>query len=159
MRLPFRDARIAPVSRDDVAAACAASVIDDAHAGAVHRITGPATHSAEEIARMAARASGSPMRHEPCSPAAYRDALRAMLDEPWPEAFASLCSSIAAGNYADPSTDFLRLVGRPAEHFAAFLARAAWTSRARTRRGRLFHRHLAWAECPPDHCAIRPKGD
>jgi NAD(P)H dehydrogenase (quinone) len=112
--VPLADARIAPISRDDVAAAAVHAIL-----GATdepRQLAGAASLSMAEIAAAATRALGKPYSYEACAPEEYFKRLTAEVEYPWPEAFSSLCASIRAGRYAAASQyvatedfeDFLR---------------------------------------------------
>ena len=114
--VPLADARIAPVSRDDVAAAAVAAVL--ATTDEPSQLTGAVAYSMADIASAATRALGKPYVYEACAPAAYFERLTAEVEDPWPKAFSSLCSSIRAGRYAATSQHV------PSEDFESFLRRS-----------------------------------
>jgi NAD(P)H dehydrogenase (quinone) len=114
--LPLADARIAPISRDDVAAACIHTVLRQPDA--ILNLTGGRSYSMTEIASAASRALGVTYRYQSCAPADYFKRLKAEVEDPWPEAFSSLCESIRQGRYAALSSSF------EGEDFEAFLRRA-----------------------------------
>lgn len=114
--VPLADARIAPVSRDDVAAAAV-----DAILGATdepRQLAGAVSYSMAEIASAATRALGKPYSYKSCAPEVYLKRLTADVEDPWPEAFSTLCASIRAGRYAATSQHF------PSEDFESFLKRS-----------------------------------
>jgi NAD(P)H dehydrogenase (quinone) len=115
--LPLADARITPVSRDDVAAAAVHAVLGPAVGTA--QLTGAVSYSMAEIAAVATRAFGKRYSYQPCAPEAYFERLTAGVDDPWPEAFSTLCASIREGRYAATSPHF------PQEDFESFLRRSA----------------------------------
>jgi len=123
--LPAGQGLVAPVSRDDVAAAVAALAARPGAAGALYTITGNQTLNFDEIAAGYGEATGQPLRYRPCSLDDYLASASAHLDAPWPQAFATLCASIAQGRYASTSSDFTALTGKPPESFRDFLVRAA----------------------------------
>jgi NAD(P)H dehydrogenase (quinone) len=123
LRLPAGGGRIAPISRADVAAAVTAVVVNRDHRGRIHTITGPAALTLGELAHCYGDAIGLPVRYRPCSADAYRASAATHLDEPWPEAFATLCAAIAQERWESHS-DFADLVGRQAETFKDFVLRA-----------------------------------
>lgn len=83
--VPVADARIAPISRDDVAAAAVEAVLS-ASDEAQH-LTGARSYSMAEIAAVATGILGRPYRYEGCAPEVYFGRLTAELEDPWPEAF------------------------------------------------------------------------
>lgn len=114
--LPLADARIAPISRDDVAAAAVHAVL-----GATDetwQLTGAASYSMAEVASAATRALGKPHSYQACAPEVYFERLAAGVDDPWPEAFSTLCASIREGRYAATSSHFSQ------EDFESFLKRS-----------------------------------
>lgn len=113
--LPLADARIAPISRDDVAAAAVHAVLGASDE--VRNLTGAVSYSMAEIAAMASRVLGKAYSYEACAPEVYVKRLTADVEAPWPEAFSTLCASIRDGRYAATSRHF------PAEDFEMFLRR------------------------------------
>lgn len=113
--VPLADARIAPISRDDVAAAVVHALLDTSDQA--RHLTGPISYSMAEIAAVASRGLGKPYSYEACTPEAYFKRLTADVEDPWPEAFSTLCASIRDGRYAATSRHF------PAEDFESFLGR------------------------------------
>jgi NAD(P)H dehydrogenase (quinone) len=123
--LPLGPARIAPVSRDDIAEAAAAVVASPDCSGRVYELTGPRAYSFDEIVAAAAGVYGVPIRYVSCSPTEYLRRTWAEMRDPWPHAFSTLCASIFQGRYGNVSTDIENLLGRPAERFEDFLHRTA----------------------------------
>ncbi|UVK51454.1 hypothetical protein DBIPINDM_004725 [Mesorhizobium sp. AR02] len=107
--------------RDDVAAAIAAAAARADTSNTLYTITGDRALGFDEIAACYGEVTTRPLRYRPCclgdAPASAR------LDEPWPKAFATLCSSIAEGRYASTSSDFTALTGKAPESFRDFLGR------------------------------------
>lgn len=120
--LPLGQARIAPVSRDDVAEAAAAAVVSRQHCGKVYEVTGPGSLF-DEIAGLASGFSGVPIRYVACSPGGYLQRARMEMRDPWPQAFASLCASISESRYGRVSPHIEGLLGRPAEGLEDFFRR------------------------------------
>lgn len=131
--LPLGQARVAPVSRKDVAAAAAAlTVAADRNGqvngqvnGNVYELTGPKAYAFDEIADLANEVFGTRIRYVSCSPSDYLRRAWADMHDPWPHAFTTLCASIAEGRYARVSTDIADLLGRPAKDLREFLVRFA----------------------------------
>ena len=122
--VPAGRSRIAPVSRDDVAAAACAVLASGAHRTEIHDLTGPRSYSFDEIAEVAGRAFGIPIAYEPCSTADYLTTCRATLDDPWPHAFSTLFASISQGRYASTASAMRELTGRAPEDLETFISRA-----------------------------------
>ena len=121
--VPAARARIAPISRDDVAAAAAAVLLSGAHQGQIYELTGSRSYSFEEIAELASRSFGIPIAYLPTSPADYLLRCWETLEHPWPHAFSTMFASISQGRYASISADVQHLTGREPESLEEFLAR------------------------------------
>jgi len=121
--LPVGQARVAPVSRKDVAAAAAALTVAAVGNGKVYELTGPRAYSFDETADLANEILGTRIRYVPCSTSDYLRRAWAEMHDPWPHAFTTLCASIEEGRYAQVSTDIADLLGRPAEGLRDFLVR------------------------------------
>lgn len=102
--VPLADARIAPISRDDVAAVAVHAIL--AARDEPRQLTGAASYSMAEIASAATHALERPFSYQSCAPEVYLKRLTADVEDPWPEAFSSLCASIRAGRYAATSRHF-----------------------------------------------------
>lgn len=124
LALPAGQGLVAPVSRDDVATAFAAAVARSDRSSALYTITGDRALGFDDIVACYADATAQPLRYRPCSPGDYLASASARLDDPWPQAFTTLCASIAEGRYAATSGDFTALTGKQTESFRDFLARA-----------------------------------
>jgi NAD(P)H dehydrogenase (quinone) len=120
--LPLADARIAPISRDDVASAAVHALLHETDP--VWPLTGAESHSMAEIAMAMTRVTGATFTYRPCTPEDYVKRIAKETQPPWPEAFSSMCASIVQGRFAEPSTRFTEIMARPPERFEDFLARA-----------------------------------
>lgn len=125
--LPLAEARIAPISRDDVAAAAVHALLHDVDP--IWPLTGASSYSMAEIAEIATRVAGETFTYRPCTPDDYVKRIAKETEPPWPEAFSSMCASIVQGRFAETSTRFTELMCRPPECFENFLARAHEISR------------------------------
>jgi len=123
--LPAGHGRVAPISRDDVAAAVAAVAAKPDRTGTIHTLAGQRALDFGEIAACYGEMTARPVRYRPCSVDEYLALASARLDDPWPRAFSSLCASIAEGRYSRTSNDFSAITGRQPESFAEFLRRAS----------------------------------
>src|ERR1700730_10171487 len=65
------------------------------------------------------------VRYRPCSIDKYLTWASARLDDPWPYAFSTSCTSIAEGRYSQVASVFTTTMGREPESFRDFLIRAA----------------------------------
>ncbi|QIG47426.1 NAD(P)H-binding protein [Nordella sp. HKS 07] len=119
--LPLADARIAPVSRDDVADAAVEAVVE--RADGVWNMTGSRSYSMPEISRVASAAMGRGFTYRDCPPDEYLTRLEAELDDPWPVAFSSMCASIREGRFAQVSARYPASATRRPEDFESYLRR------------------------------------
>jgi NAD(P)H dehydrogenase (quinone) len=126
--LPLAAARIAPVSRDNVAEAAARVVASRDHHGKIYELTGPRSYSFDEIAAAASRLFGIQIRYVSCPPTDYLQRAWTEMSDPWPHAFSTLCASISQGRYSNVSTHSDDMTGRQAESFEDFLHRTAYKS-------------------------------
>lgn len=123
MMLPAGPARVAPISRKDVAAAIAAVAACPARTHGRYTITGPDGLSFHEIAAIYETVIARPLRYRPCSQEDYVRSVSDRLPEPWPVAFATLCAAIEEGRWNSVSQDFKNITSREAESFYDFLIR------------------------------------
>jgi len=123
LALPAGQGLVAPVSRDDVAAAVAAVAAKTDTSRTLYTITGDRAQGFDAIAAFYAEATARPLRYRPCALSDCLVSASARLDTPWPQAFATLCASIAEGRYTSTSSDFTTLTGKPPESFRDFLVR------------------------------------
>jgi NAD(P)H dehydrogenase (quinone) len=122
--LPAGQGQVAPISRDDVAAAVAAVAAKPDKPRTISVITGHRALGFGKIAASYGETIARPIRYCPCSIDEYLTWASAHLDDPWPHAFSTLCASIAEGRYSRVSEDFTALTGREPERFRDFLRRA-----------------------------------
>jgi uncharacterized protein YbjT (DUF2867 family) len=120
---PADAGRGAFVTRDDVAAVCAALLAEGGHDGERHDITGPEAITLADAAATMAAASGKPI--------VFRDqtveeayASRAVYGAPdWQvEAWVTTYTAIKDGDVAEVTDTVPRITGRPATSLADFLA-------------------------------------
>jgi NAD(P)H dehydrogenase (quinone) len=107
-RLPY-------VTREDCAAAAAAVLTSDGHAGQAYEITGPELLDAEALAALYAEAGGKPVSVVEVDDAAYVDGLveHAGLPRPVAEVYASVGTATRGGHFDIASDAVERLTGRP----------------------------------------------
>lgn len=130
LALPTGNGRVAPISRDDVAAAIAAVAANPKKSHKIHTITGDLALDFGEIATSYGETVARQVGYRPCSIDEYLALASAQLDDPWPCAFSTLCASIAQGRYSRVSDDFAILTGREPESFRDFLRRATSATEA-----------------------------
>ncbi|MGV3618416.1 MAG: NAD(P)H-binding protein [Fimbriimonas sp.] len=116
IRLPAGSARIAPISRADVARA-AAAVVQSGRTEEVFRLTGPTALSFREVAALI------DSTYWETDAAEYLLRLWAEMVDPWPHAFSSLLASIAQERFAPVSADFETLTGMAPETLSSFIGR------------------------------------
>ncbi|UVK39393.1 NmrA family NAD(P)-binding protein [Mesorhizobium sp. AR10] len=117
---------VAPISRDDVATAIVAIASQPGMRRPLYVITGHQALTLEAIVAAFGEVAGLPIRYSDASISDYLAWARAHLDDPWPDAFSSLCASIDEGRYGRVSNDFAELVGQKPESLSQFLRRAVW---------------------------------
>jgi NAD(P)H dehydrogenase (quinone) len=125
INVPAGLSRVAPLSRDDVAAAAVAALASPEHWGQIYELTGNQSYSFDEIATLAGKIFGVAIVYKHCSPADYLLNCWATMSEPWPHAYSTMLSSISQGRFASTSSKFEDLTGRAPETLQAFLARKA----------------------------------
>jgi NAD(P)H dehydrogenase (quinone) len=128
--LPAGDGRVAPISRDDVAAAVAAAAAQPGKTANIHVLTGGSALGFGEMTAIYGETLAGQISYRPCAMDEYRARAAAQLDDPWPCAFSTLCASIAEGRYSEVSGDFSVLTGRAPESFSDFLRRTASAAKA-----------------------------
>lgn len=124
--LPMEKGRVAPISRDEVAAAIAAVAANSDKSLAIHMLTGDLALDFGEIAALYGDALTRQVSYRSCSVDEYQARASAQFDNPWPLAFSTLCASIAQGRYDRVSDDFAALTGRKPESFRDFLGRTTF---------------------------------
>ncbi|WP_436149063.1 NAD(P)H-binding protein [Bosea sp. LjRoot90] len=130
LALPAGDGRVAPISRDDVAAAIAMVAADSDKSPKIHTVTGDLALDFGEITASYGETVARQVGYRPCSIDEYQALASAQFDDPWPCAFSTLCASIAEGRYSRVSDDFAVLTGRGPESFQDFLRRATSATEA-----------------------------
>jgi NAD(P)H dehydrogenase (quinone) len=125
LALPAGDGRVAPLSRDDVAAAVAAVAANPDKTTQIHALTGNLALGFGEMAAIYGEMVARAVNYRPCTIDEYQTLASAQLDDPWPCAFSTLSASIAEGRYSQISNDFAAITGREPESFRDFLRRAA----------------------------------
>ncbi|AZO77612.1 MULTISPECIES: NAD(P)H-binding protein [unclassified Bosea (in: a-proteobacteria)] len=128
--LPTGSGRVAPVSRDDVAAAIAAVAANPEKSPKIHTVTGNMVLDFDEIVASYGETVARQVGYRPCTIDEYQALASAQFDEPWPCAFSTLCASIAEGRYNRGSDDFAILTGREPESFRDFLRRVTAATEA-----------------------------
>lgn len=108
------DSKIAPVSREDLAASAAGLLTRGGYEGAILNITGPKALSGVQRADLVARISGKPVRHLTLSEPELRAALaQTNLPEDLLNLIVSIQHAFASGGFDIVTGDVARLAGRP----------------------------------------------
>lgn len=106
--------RIASAARRDYAEAAAVVLLDPAHAGTTHELSGDVAWNFEEFALAAQEVLGTPVRYQPLTAEEEQTALReAGLAEGGAAFVGALNAGIRQGLLGDTPGDLARLIGRP----------------------------------------------
>jgi NAD(P)H dehydrogenase (quinone) len=122
--LPAGQGPVAPISREDVAAAIVATACQTDKRGQCYAITGDQAPSLDEVVAAFSEVAGQAIRYSASNRSDYLAWAWAHLDDPWPHAFSTLCTSIREGRFGCVSNDFAELAGRAPESLSQFLRRA-----------------------------------
>ncbi len=132
-RLPYpvNRGRVAYISRDDLARASAAALVQEGHSGMVYELTGPEAVSMPQLALALAVATGTPIAFERVSEAEFDAICR---EDAIPDdviaILASMYRAVDQGEF-DQVTDHVELLsGAPAETVETYLQRAVDTQGA-----------------------------
>lgn len=121
LAVPAGHGRVAPVTRDDVAAALAA--LSASGLNGTVTLSGPELLTMEGICDIAQAVSGGDVVLRPLPTAAYHEQLTRAGHPEWvADAYSSLFASIAAGQFSDWSDDVSRLTGKRPTAMATHLA-------------------------------------
>ncbi len=120
-----RDGKIASATRDDFAAAAAAVLTSDGHAGKTYELAGDEAYTLSELAAEIARQSDKPVAYTDLPEADYAAALaQAGLPEGFAKVLAQSDACAAEGALFDGSHQLSALIGRPTTPLAAAVADA-----------------------------------
>lgn len=123
-RLPYpvKHGRIAYISRDDLARASAAAVLDDSHSHAVYELTGPEAVSMPELADALSTATGRPIAFDCVTEEEFEAVCRADgLSDSVASILTSMYRAADRGEFERVSDHVERLTGSPASTVADFL--------------------------------------
>jgi len=121
----FAENRVAYVSRDDVAAACAGALASDGHNGATYNLSGPAAITGAERASLLSEAGGKPLKFAVISEAQFRGGLAQANMPPFLiDALASMQAAFVDGVYDIVTGDIEKLAGRAPRPLRDILASA-----------------------------------
>jgi uncharacterized protein YbjT (DUF2867 family) len=118
---PFGDVAIPSVDPDDIAAVAAVALRDEHHAGATYELTGPAPITPRQQAEVLATAIGIPLSFVELTRAQATEAWRAFMPASVVE---TTLDALGTPNEIERrlSPDVERVLGRPAQPFAAWAA-------------------------------------
>ena len=110
----FAENRVAFVSREDVAAACAGALASEGHVGAIYNLSGPDRVTGAERAALLGEAASKPIAFQVLSDEQLRGAMAGAELPPFIiDAVASMQAAQAEGAYDIVSGDVEKLSGRP----------------------------------------------
>ena len=119
--LPAADARLALIDARDVGEAAASILLDGGHDGATYTLTGPESLDYAEVAATLTGVTGRAITYTPVPADASEQALRDAGLPPWDaRAIAEIQAAFASGDWATPTGDLERLLGRAPTRFEAF---------------------------------------
>ena len=114
------------VDADDVADVAVATLLDDAHVGAVHELSGPDLLTVEQMAAVLSGAVGRPVEALRVPREAWiAGAVADGFPQPLAELYAGLFDAILDGRNAHLVDGIRSVLGRPARRFADYAARTA----------------------------------
>lgn len=124
--LPGARGKVAYVTRADVAAAIAAVLTQEGHAGRTYEITGPEAVDLYEIARSLSEARGTAVVAVEADPVEYGRMLQSQGMPAWlAEGYLTLFEAVAAGEHSVVTRDAARLAGRALEPMTTYVKRFA----------------------------------
>jgi len=116
------EGRIASAARVDYAAAAAAVIAGDHHAGKIYELAGDESYSLAEFSAEIARQSGQQVHYVNLPPAEFEAALKgAGLPDPVAALLADSDAGAAQGGLFDDSHTLSQLIGRPTTPFATVI--------------------------------------
>lgn len=116
------EGRIASAARVDYAAAAAAVIAGDHHAGKIYELAGDESYSLAEFSAEIARQSGQQVHYVNLPPAEFEAALKgAGLPDPVATLLADSDAGAAQGGLFDDSHTLSQLIGRPTTPFATVI--------------------------------------
>lgn len=122
------DGRVSAATRADFAAAAAAVLVEDGHAGEVYELGGDEAFALADYAAELTAQSGTEIAYVDLPTADYAQALaEAGVDPGFAQALASSDEGLKAGELFTDSTDLSRLIGHPTTSLAEALAAALAT--------------------------------
>lgn len=131
LAIPGATGKVAYITRADIAAAAAAVLTGEGHAGKTYELTGPEAVDAFQVGAALAKALGRRVDVVDAEPAAFGKVLASFGLPPFlVEALLGIYAAAAAGEMAAVSPDAAKLTGRAIEPMSAFVARFAAQAQA-----------------------------
>ncbi|MGW4126067.1 NAD(P)H-binding protein [Nocardia sp. NPDC004711] len=119
--VPAGQARVAPISVEDIAAVAAVALTQDGHQHKTYSLTGPDSLSFSDMTALVADAARRPVRYQAMAPAEFREA---MLGGGAPghvaEFYATMYEGIRNGWASDVSADVEQITGRSPVSFGDY---------------------------------------
>jgi uncharacterized protein YbjT (DUF2867 family) len=121
LRVPAGQGPVSFIDTRDIAAAAAATLVEDGHAGQRYALTGPDALTFDGVARVISEVSGRPVDYIDVTPDEMREVLRSVgMDDGYVGVMLGLFEAIRAG-YAATVTDAVeQLTGRAATSFGEY---------------------------------------
>ncbi|MFE3280807.1 NmrA family NAD(P)-binding protein [Nocardia sp. NPDC059239] len=124
--VPAGQARVAPISVEDIAAVAAAALTQDGHQHKTYSLTGPDSLSFADMTAIVADAAGKPVRYQAITPTEFREAILAGgAPAHIAEFYAIMYEGIRNGWAADVSADVEQITGRPPVSFGDYVRATA----------------------------------
>lgn len=118
--------RVAFIDPDDIAAVAVQALLAEPSLNTELVLTGPTTHSYDELCQLVAGSRGHPVRHRSVTVQEYTDHLvRAGVPAAYAPLLAGLDEPISRGSEDRVTDTVLQVTGRPAGTLHAFMARHA----------------------------------
>lgn len=126
LALPAAGGKVAYITRRDLAAATAAVLTQEGHAGRSYTLTGPEAVDLAAVAAALSEALGRPVTAAEVTLEAFGERLASLGLPPFlVEALQGLYAAVAAGEYAAVSEEAAALAGRPIESVLSYVRRSA----------------------------------
>lgn len=124
--VPRADIKIPFIDTDDIADVAVASLIDDAHRGKVHELTGPRLISFREVIEEIAQATGREIQFQPLSIEAYIEMLRSFqIPEDYLWLINFLFTNVLDGRNSSTTDGVEKALGRKAKDFSEYVRETA----------------------------------
>jgi uncharacterized protein YbjT (DUF2867 family) len=131
LALPAAETAEPFIDVEDVADVAVAALLDDAHIGKIHELTGPRLLTFREVAAEIAEASGRPLTYVPISKDEFNAALAQAMPPDEAAFFGELFPFLLDGHNASTTDTVERILGRKPRDFRSYAraAAGAWARR------------------------------